>query len=901
MKTHSSTEKTLIVFGSPPLPADVVRKVIKNHPAIEYDVLGSGLTANYLRDAGLEGADVIGEGGDWKTRLLLIRSIRKKRPASAVYIGVMADLIGPLTAALSGAGQRLASHPFAPGTSSPRPIRLLPLLLGIAGRLILFLAAVPAFLILRVLLARSGIRRGEISGESIPAPVTGAQSPPVSLVVPNFNGRELLKLCIPSLERALDAYPGGGEIVVVDDASSDGSAEWVKKAHTSVQVIAFPENRGFARASNRGIAEAKNRVVILLNSDIIVAPDFIGPLVEHLRDPDLFAVQPRLDTWKGDGLDLGLSMGHMENGYIRIWNEKETGNPRYIDYPASNLYAVGGAMAFDKEKWDRLGGFDEIYYPFCWEDIDVSYRAWKRGWKVLYEPKSRVRHLHYGTISRFFAPEYKRVIEQKNELLFIWKNIHSPRLWKSHLANLPRLLLSALLTGNLAFYRAFWKALAEIGAAGRERKREIGSGRVTDEVVFSRSLLPYRNWVKRGFRERDPGEKLQVLIITNVIPYPPNDGGKIRLYQILKNLGGRYDIHFVSFYYHENELHQLDEIRGFCRYVDVVRFIPRPLNLSQRIFCPEFCQSWITPEMVNLIGEIVRTRPIDLVQIDLTLMAYCQRLVDDIPTIFVELDAGILKFGQSYNPARRGWKKPLELYEWLRMLEFELDFLPAFTKVITLSDDDEKLLKSFLPDLDISTVTMGTDLDHFLEPYRPVDNHRILYVGSLGHYPNVDAVRWFVSAILPEIRRTIPDATMTIVGSGDPASIADMRERAGVEYIGPVEDVRPYLREAAVFVAPVRLGSGMKGKVLEALAMAKPMVATSVAAGGIPVVSGEHLIIADDPQSFADGVIRLFRDPDLREKVARNGQDLVRENFGWKKKADEMDQIYQQILAETRL
>ncbi|MFH1039026.1 MAG: glycosyltransferase, partial [PVC group bacterium] len=240
--------------------------------------------------------------------------------------------------------------------------------------------------------------------------------------------------------------------------------------------------------------------------------------------------------------------------------------------------------------------------------------------------------------------------------------------------------------------------------------------------------------------------------------------------------------------------------------------------------------------------------------------------------------------------------KLLEFYEWLRMLEFELDFLPAFTKVITLSTDDERLLQSFLPDLDITTVTMGTDLDHFLEPYRPVDNRRILYVGSFNHYPNVDAVHWFVSAVLQEIRKTIPEATVTIVGSGDPAPIADIRDWPGVEYVGPVKDVRPYLREAAVFVAPVRLGSGMKGKVLEALAMAKPMVVTSVAARGIPVVSGEHLIIADDPAAFAGGVIRLFRDPVLREKTARNGQRLVRESFGWKTKADEMDQIYREIL-----
>ncbi|MFH1039027.1 MAG: glycosyltransferase family 4 protein [PVC group bacterium] len=385
-------------------------------------------------------------------------------------------------------------------------------------------------------------------------------------------------------------------------------------------------------------------------------------------------------------------------------------------------------------------------------------------------------------------------------------------------------------------------------------------------------------------------------MITSVVPYPPNDGGKIRIYQMLKNLADRYDIHFLSFYRDPAERERLEGIRPFCRSADAVLYGHQPMGLFSRALFPQYCQYWINPAMVKKITGILQSRPIGLAQIDFTLMAYYGRVIGDIPSIFVEHDAGILEFGKSYNPAGRGWKKLLEFYEWMRMLHFELDLLPAFTKVIVLNREDEDLLKSFLPLLDISTVTMGTDLEQFLEPYRRVGNKKMIYVGSMDHYPNVDAVSWFVSSMLPLIRETEPEAALMIVGSGTSDRIADIRGRPGVEYIGPVEDVRPYLREVAVFVAPVRLGSGMKGKVLEALAMAKPMVATPVAASGIPVVSGEHLLIADDARSFSKGVIRLFRDPALRETVARNGQRLVRENFGWKAKADEMDLIYREIL-----
>jgi GT2 family glycosyltransferase/glycosyltransferase involved in cell wall biosynthesis len=890
-------QKQLIIFSFPLPPTELVREVVTGLPAREFVVNGPGVTSTYLSECGLDSARIIDGGMDLQSRISLILSLRTEDLEDVIYIGYSSDLVSLTTSILSGSRQPPIIYQVSQELSSRR-IYLIPLLARLIWRLTLFLLTIPVLLFQRVLFSGS---RKELKAEKLvsSAPVAGEILPPVSIVIPNFNGRKLLAECLPSILRALDEYPSGGEIILVDDASSDGSAQWAKKNFSSVRVIALDKNQGFGRAANLGISSACNRTVVLLNSDIIVESGFLHPLVEHLRDPELFAVQPRLNTWSGDRLDLGVSIGHMENGYIRIWNEKETGHPKYLDFTAPNLYAVGGAMVFDREKWDILGGFDEIYYPFCWEDIDISYRAWKRGWKVLYEPGSEVNHLHYGTISRFFTPEYKRVIEHRNEFLFIWKNIHSPRLWRSHLHSLPRLLLSALLTGNYAFYKAFWQTVPALGTVMKKRRQAAALVRIGDEEVFRRSLLPYQNWVKGGFKRRKEGAKPRILMITSVVPYPPNDGGKIRIYQMLKKLASRYDIHFLCFYRDQDDLEQLKEIQEFCRSADAVPFSSHPMALPSRALFPEFCQNWISPEMSGKILDIVRTLPIDLVQIDFTMMAYYGRLITDIPVIFVELDAGILQFGKSYNPAGRGWRKLLEFYEWLRMLRFELARLPEYTKVIVLNIEDEKLLKSFLPDLDISTVTMGTDLDHFLEDFQPVENNRMLYVGSLTHHPNVDAIRWFVLKVLPLIRETIPGALVSIVGSGDPSGIDDIRDLPGVEYIGQVEDVRPYLRRAAVFVAPVRLGSGMKGKVLEALAMAKPMVAASVAASGIPVVSGQHLIIADDPRSFSEGVIKLFRDPDLREKIALNGQQLIKKQFSWKRKADEMDMIYREILGRT--
>jgi len=885
----------LIAFGFPPPPADTVRTILDGRPEVGISVCEPGVGGDYLREAGLAGARIItgGPGAGIRSFLGLLLRVRKSRVTTALAIGPRADLFSALIVAFSGASRK---EWIVPPSARGETVRIFPLLAAglLLGRLCVFLFTLPAVLALRFLPRR----RNPLPLSPLTPPAAGPD-PPVSLVVPNFNGRDLLALCLPSLEKALAAYPGGGEIIVVDDGSGDGSAEWIRAEHPRVRLIALRKNQGFPRASNRGVAAARNRFAVLLNSDIVAEPGFLHPLMVHLNDPELFAVQPRMDNWKGDGLDLGVNIGHMEDGYIRIWNEKEDSNPVPVDSSCSTLYAVGGAMAFDRAKWELLGGFDEIYHPFCWEDIDISYRAAKRGWKILYEPASRVRHLHYGTISRFFTPAYKRVIERRNELLFTWINIHSPRLWKSHLRRLPRLVLAALLRGDFAFYRGFWEAFCRVGAVAGRRCREMARSPVSDRRHFRRSLLPYQNWVKRGCRERGENEKPGLLIVNAVVPYPPNDGGKIRLFQMLKNLSGRYDIDFISFYRNSEELAGLEGIRPFCRSVKAISLNHRPRSIFSRALIPQYCQPWISPEMEKTIGELIRRRPLDLVQIDCTLMARYVRGINDHPVIFVELDAGILRFGRSYNPSERGWKKPLEFFEWMRMLRFELKLLPDFSRVVTVSREDEELLLSYCPELPLSTVTMGTDLDYFLEPYRLRENQELIYIGSMGHYPNVDAIRWFILEVLPLVRNSNPKASLTIVGSGIPDRIGDLLRRGGVSYIGEVEDVRPYLRRAAVFVAPVRLGAGMKGKVLEALAMAKPMVATSVAAGGIPVVSGGHLLIADDPRSFAGAVVRLLSDPSLRETLARNGQRLVRENFGWKSKADQMDRIYREILENT--
>lgn len=932
----------LLFLDSPPPPPAAVRRALALFPGYASYLPGAGWGEDYLRESGLAASRLLEVGEGILSRLSWLTRIRRSRFDAVVFVGTESNLAALAAVAASGAKRR-TFVPAAEG-APPRAVGWADVAPELFGRVVLFVLSLPLFLLPRLFLRpapapvhRTGLQTagspdaGPVSAsalsaaadrcdraENAPVYETGPPGAPpsVSVVIPNYNGKDLLGRCLPSLMKALTAYPGGGEVVVVDDASADGSPAWIKANFPGVRLIPLAENQGFARACNLGVSRSLHRLVVLLNSDIIAEEGFLPPLVAHFRDPSVFAVQPRMMDWGGESLNLGVNVGHMENGHIRIWNERETLNPKRVDRPAPTLYAVGGAMAFDRRKWDALGGFDGLYYPFCWEDIDISYRAWKRGWKVLYEPSSVVYHLHHGTIGRFFSRSYKRMVEQKNELIFIWKNLHSDFLFRDHLKRLPARVLSTLLSGNPEFPRGFLAALNALPRIRRARREESAAALRRDEEVFQCSLAPYGNWVKRGGRSRGEGERPSLLMIYPVVPVPADDGGKIRVCQMLRRLAKNYDIRFLCFSLDSADAARLKELQTWGVRAEAVPLRPLPLSPLERALFPRYCQGWASAEMLNRIREILRDEPVEIVDVETTLMAYYRNVIEDTPSVFVELDAGPLRPGESYNPAARGLRKIPEWCEWLRMLKFELAQSPRFNLTVAVSRRDEEILRSYLPGLDARTVTQGTDVDYFSPDSadhkireigdRPASGEggcskgitvpTMVYVGALAHYPNVDAVNWFAAEILPRIRERRPEARLVLVGSGPPGRIAAARAAPGVEFVGAVPDVRPHLAGAEVFVAPVRLGSGMKGKVLEALAMGKAVVATAVAASGIGAVSGEHLLVADSPRDFAAAAVRLLSDRELRERLGRNGRELVRERFSWRLKAEETDRIYREVL-----
>jgi len=293
----------------------------------------------------------------------------------------------------------------------------------------------------------------------------------ISIIIPNYNGEELLKKNIPKVLDAAENYKEGeAEIIIIDDASTDRSVIYVKnqisnikdtykKSKINLKIFENPTNLGFSSTVNRGVEKAKGEIVVLLNTDVVPEKDFLKPLIDHFYDKSVFAVGcmdedidlPAGKAGNGKTVLRGRGIGKWKKGFL-IHSRGE------ID-KTNTLWVSGGSGAFRKSIWDKLGGFNELYSPFYWEDIDLSYRALKSGYKILFEKKSVVYHKHSeGAIKTHYSEFKIKTITYRNQFIFVWENATDFNLQFSHIIWLPYHFFKALVRLDIPFFFGFFKA-----------------------------------------------------------------------------------------------------------------------------------------------------------------------------------------------------------------------------------------------------------------------------------------------------------------------------------------------------------------------------------------------------------------------------------------------------------
>jgi polysaccharide biosynthesis protein PslH len=247
----------------------------------------------------------------------------------------------------------------------------------------------------------------------------------------------------------------------------------------------------------------------------------------------------------------------------------------------------------------------------------------------------------------------------------------------------------------------------------------------------------------------------------------------------------------------------------------------------------------------------------------------------------------------------RPWRRAALEWEWRKMRRYEASAVSGAALTVAVSEPDRKALQALAPLARVRDVPTGVDVDRFHPSDAPQDPTSVVFVGAMDWYPNEDGVRWFMKGVLPRIRAQIPAATFTIVGRRPSASLIAEGAAQGVAVTGTVEDVRPWIETASLVVVPLRIGGGTRLKILEALAMKKAVVSTTVGAEGLPLLDGKHLLLADGEADFATAVVALLRDPARRTHLGEAGRQIVNTQHTWKMVASAFEASCLEVVDES--
>ena len=720
-----------------------------------------------------------------------------------------------------------------------------------------------------------------------------------SIVIPNWNGRDLLEKFLPFVVAAAQAHPDN-EVIVVDNASTDGSVELLQSHFPNVRILHLPRNLGFGSGSNRGFQAARNDIVVLLNNDMRVEADFLDPLLRPFSDPLVFSVSCQI-------FFADLSRRREETGLTEIWWEQGRLRASHhidpaIPFPFPCAYPGGGSSAFDRRKFLELGGFDEVFHPFYYEDTDLGYAAWKRGWKVLYQPASVVHHEHRGTIGRKFSKEFIHSVLDKNVILYCWKNIHSWRMLFAHFAAVLTGSWGSLLAANTEGKHTSFglaRAFPQVTSAMKSRWRARTLAMLSDVETLRRPLGGY-------FRDRFDAPdtpvpvRLRVLFLSPYPIEPPVHGGAVFMKETLNQLKELADVHLISFLDKESQRPAQEKLRSLCRSVQFLLRDKTP-GRHPSTAVPHAIREFADRDFTWAVHRAIYLQQIDVVQIEYTILSQYAGSYRYIPCILFEHD---IFFQSLWRQMRTGAFSFVGILEYLRMLRYELKQIRQVDRVQACSSDNAQYLLQFAPDLKTRIDTdLRTGLD--LGQYRFVPRGRepgtVLFVGNFLHSPNVEAIHWFAREVFELLLQAHPAARLIIIGNAPPPSLDYLKKHPNVRMTGFVPDVREPFRRYGVFVCPVLSGSGIRVKLLEAFASGIPTVSTTLGAEGLTSASGDICELADSPGAFANSAAKLLNDPAYAETLAYRARRLMEEKHDAQKAAERLINSYRQELHKRRM
>ena len=392
---------------------------------------------------------------------------------------------------------------------------------------------------------------------------------------------------------------------------------------------------------------------------------------------------------------------------------------------------------------------------------------------------------------------------------------------------------------------------------------------------------------------------------------PLDMGGKIRSSHIVRELARRHKVTLFTFYpkmipdphhclgapFERVELLPLD-LPEVASLPDMLAYAAnaltsRPYQITRH--CP--------PQVGRRLRELLHDKNYDVVVCDFLLTASVMHWESHVPTvIFAHNVEGVIWRRRFLMDKRPLWRL-VALREWRAMARAERHYTKLANHILTVSEEDRRAFVEYLPSEKVTAVPTGVDLEYFRPVQAVRQSDTLVFTGMMDWMPNEDAILYFYSKILPIVRQRLPAVRLRVVGRNPSKKILALKEMdPGLEVTGTVDDIRPYVRDAAVYVVPLRIGGGTRIKIFEAMAMGMPIVSTTIGAEGLPVEHDRNILLADTPASFADATVMLLTQPMARQRIGNAARGLVEERYDWTAVTDVVDETLIRVAAagETR-
>lgn len=391
---------------------------------------------------------------------------------------------------------------------------------------------------------------------------------------------------------------------------------------------------------------------------------------------------------------------------------------------------------------------------------------------------------------------------------------------------------------------------------------------------------------------------MNVLWVSHLLPYPPKGGALQRSYNLLREVATSHEVHLVAF--NQAAIHPdpyaveeaVKALQVFCKTVAVVPIpsdtaIGGKYRLAVRSLFTElpYTVNWLeSAAMKVLIQDALRNGAVDVGYFDTISLAPFRTLLGHTPAVLnhhnIESEMLLRRAAKEDSLVKQAYFA----IEAVKLRRYEEEICGDFACNTTVSDLDAQRLQAIVPSARTAVIANGVDTDFFRPDHGGMRPRSVVFAGGMTWYPNREAMRYFFREVWPLLLQTYPDVTFELVGRDPPAEVVALaRKYSNIHVHGFVDDVRPFISQSEVYVCPILDGGGTRLKIVDALAMGKAVVSTSIGCEGISVVPGRDLLIADTPAEFVSQIARLFEDRMFRESVQASARRVAEDIYDWKR------------------